>query len=117
MSENQKINDFLSDIQSIFPQQVEQIDSIRCLFNEASQELTEEIKYGGLVFFEFGSLIGGIFPYKGHISIEFSNGSSFSDPSGLLEGRGKRRRHLKILESKDIDDKNSSFFIKQSVFG
>ncbi len=117
VSENQKINDFLNDIQSISPEQVKQIDSIRCLFNGASQALTEEIKYGGLVFFKSGSLIGGIFPYKKHISIEFSNGADFNDSSGLLEGKGKRRRHLKIFKAQDIDDKNALFYIKQSVKG
>jgi len=62
---------------------------IRRLFNKASQALSEDIKYGGLVFMKSGSLIGGIFPYKNHISIEFSNGSSFSDSQGT-ETHGSR---------------------------
>ena len=117
VSGNQKINDFLNDVRSISLEQVEKINPIRCIFNGASQELTEEIKYGGLVFLKSGSLIGGIFPYKKHISIEFSNGADFSDPSGLLEGRGKRRRHLKIFEDQGIDDKNVSFFVEQAING
>lgn len=115
ITEHQKIISFLNDIELIAPEQVEPINSIRCLFNEESQELTEAIKYGGLVFFKSGAIVGGIFPYKNHISIEFSNGIDFSDPSGLLEGKGKRRRHLKIFKIQDINDKSVSFFIQQAI--
>ncbi len=112
-----RISEFINDVQSVAPEQAEIIDLIRRLFNETSDVLDEEIKYGGLVFLKSGSLIGGIFPYKNHISIEFSNGADFSDPQGLLEGKGKRRRHLKIHNHQDIDLKNAIFFIVQSVGG
>ena len=117
ISENQRVNEFLGDIQSIPPDEVEIVESIRRLFNEANHQLSEEIKYGGLVFLKSGSLVGGVFPYKKHISIEFSNGADFTDTSGLLEGKGKRRRHLKMYEAKDIKDKNVSFFVKQAISG
>ena len=110
-----KIREFINDVQSISAEQVEIIESIRGSFIEASQLLSEEIKYGGLSFLKSGSLIGGIFPYKNHISIEFSNGADFSDQQGLLEGKGKRRRHLKIYNLEDIKIKNADFFIQQSV--
>lgn len=112
-----RISEFINDVQSVAPEQAEIIELIRELFNKASQVLSEEIKYGGLVFLKSGSLIGGIFPYKNHISIEFSNGADFSDPQELLEGKGKRRRHLKINTRQDIDHKNAILFIEQSLGG
>ena len=112
-----RISEFINDVQSVAPEQAEIIELIRELFNKASQVLSEEIKYGGLVFLKSGSLIGGIFPYKNHISIEFSNGADFSDPQELLEGKGKRRRHLKIHTCQDIDLKNAILFIEQSLGG
>jgi len=60
-------------------------------------------------------LISGIFPYKNHISIEFSNGSNFSDASKMLEGKGKKRRHLKILEKQDIEAKNVEVLVAEAV--
>ncbi len=114
-TEQIKISKFINDIQSISPEQAKSIESIRELFNKASHDLSEEIKYGGLVFFKSDSLIGGIFPYKKHISIEFSNGVDFNDPHELLEGKGKRRRHLKIHMHQDINSKNAGFFIEQSL--
>ncbi len=105
----------MHDIRSVAPEQAEKIESVRSIFNKADQELTEEVKYGGLVFFKSGTLIGGIFLYKKHISVEFSYGADFSDPSGLLEGKGKKRRHLKLLEEQDIDKRSLAFFIKQAI--
>ena len=78
-SRQQKITNFIQDIQAINPEQVESLLAIRTLFNEINKTLTEEIKYGGLVFLNSDTLIGGIFPYKNHLSIEFSNGADFSD--------------------------------------
>jgi hypothetical protein len=110
-----RIKEFINDVQSVAPEQAEVIESTRRLFNNASQALSEEMKYGGIVFFKSGLLIGGIFSYKKHISIEFSNGADFSDPQGLLEGKGKRRRHLKIHNLQDVDLKNTNFYIGLSV--
>ncbi len=111
----QKIEYFISDIQSVNPEFAEIIELVRDIFTEESEELALGIKYGGLVFFKKDELIGGVFPYKKHLSIEFSDGANFSDPSSKLEGKGKKRRHLKIFKAADIDIKNALFFIKQAV--
>jgi hypothetical protein len=111
----QKVNDFISDIQSLNHEFAEIIELIRDMFTEESEELLLGIKYGGLVFFQKGELIGGVFPYKKHLSIEFSNGADFSDPTSKLEGKGKKRRHLKIIKADDIDTKNALYFVKQAV--
>ena len=34
--------------------------------------------------------------YAAHVSVGFFNGSALKDPAGLLEGAGKRMRHVKI---------------------
>ncbi len=52
---------------------------------------------------------------KEHISIEFSNGANFTDTNSVLEGKGKKRRHLKIYSPKDVAQKKSDYFIKQAV--
>jgi len=114
-SDNEKVNRFMDDLQSISPDKLEMIELIRKIFLRANQKLTEDIKYGGLVFNLSNSLVGGIFPYKEHISIEFSNGTDLPDPSGMLEGKGKKRRHLKIVEKQDIDTKNVNIFVAEAV--
>ncbi len=110
-----KVEDFIGDIQSLNPEFAEIIKLVRDIFTEESNELLLGIKYGGLVFFHKGELISGVFPYKKHLSIEFSNGAHFSDPSSNLEGKGKNRRHLKIFTAEDINTKDTLYFVKQAV--
>lgn len=114
-SENEKVNKFMDDLQSISSDKLELIETIRKIFLTANSDLIEDIKYGGIVFNQSNTLIGGIFPYKEHISIEFSNGANFPDLSGLLEGKGKKRRHLKIVEKQDIDKKDVGVFVAEAV--
>ena len=114
-SDNERVNKFMDDLQSISPPKLEMVESIRKIFVSANKELDEDIKYGGLVFNLSSVLIGGIFPYKEHISIEFNNGSDLPDPSGILEGKGKKRRHLKIVEKQDIDAKKVKVFVAEAA--
>ena len=115
ISNNHRVNDFLSDIKSLSNNQSEIVLSIRDLFLDASEGLDEDIKYGGIVFSLSKGLLGGIYVYKEHISIEFSNGADFTDTDSILEGSGKHRRHLKIYSPKDVAQKKSGDFINQAV--
>ena len=74
-STNDKINDFLSDIEAVSEQQFSLLLSLRTLFLDSNTALVEEFKYGGLTFNLDGGLIGGIYAYKKHISVEFSYGA------------------------------------------
>jgi len=114
-SDNDRVNMFMDDLQFLSPEKLEIIEIIREIFLRTNKELTEDVKYGGLVFNLSNALMGGIFPYKEHISIEFSNGANLPDPSGILEGKGKKRRHLKIVEKQDIDAKNVRVFVAEAV--
>lgn len=112
---NEKVNEFLIDIQSTFPNKYEMVEEIRKIFFNANSEIDEEIKYGGIAFNVSDQLIGGIYVYKQHISIEFSHGAQFTDSDGFLEGKGKLRRHLKILDIKDVKNKAIKVYIEQAV--
>ena len=114
-SDNDRVNKFMDDLNAISSDKLNLIDTIRKIFLSANSDLTEDIKYGGVVFNLSNVLIGGIYPYKEHISVEFSNGVNFHDPSGILEGKGKKRRHLKITEKQDIDTKNVGAFVAEAV--
>jgi hypothetical protein len=59
--------------------------------------------------------VGGIFSYKDHVSLEFSEGASFDDPDGRLEGKGKNRRHLKFVTVEDVEGKGAEGFLKQAL--
>ena len=73
-------------------------------------------KYGGEVIApnpEEDAFVGGIFTYKDHVNLEFSNGASFDDKNGHLEGKGKKRRHLKFEAEGDVMAKDTEHYLKQ----
>ncbi len=115
MSNRTKVDAFFEDIQFQSPEKFELLKSIRKIFHDANPKLDEEIKYGGLVFNLSNTLMGGIFVYSGHISIEFSFGAELTDPEKILEGKGKKRRHIKIRKAQDIHDKQVKNFIASAM--
>ncbi|MDR2154724.1 MAG: DUF1801 domain-containing protein [Burkholderiaceae bacterium] len=66
-----------------------------------SPAITEEVKYGGLLF-SAAHPFCGVFAYARHVSLEFGNGASLPDKYKALEGAGKLRRHIKLTSPRDI---------------
>jgi len=58
-------------------------------------KFSEEIKYGGILSTSCTGFCG-VFAYQNHATIEFSEGSQLPDPHGVLTGKGKSRRHIRI---------------------
>jgi len=46
---------------------------------------------------------GYVNAFKAHANVGFFHGASLADPSGLLEGEGKRMRHVKLRPGKELD--------------
>jgi len=42
--------------------------------------------------------------FKAHVSVGFFRGSELADPQGLLEGAGKRMRHVKLRPENQLDE-------------
>ncbi|MBV8907654.1 MAG: DUF1801 domain-containing protein [Sphingomonas sp.] len=42
--------------------------------------------------------------FSGHAAVGFYNGAALPDPAGLLQGSGKRMRHVKLKLNEDIDE-------------
>ncbi len=43
-----------------------------------------------------------IMPHKQHVNLGFFYGASLDDPSGLLEGSGKKMRHIKVRSIEEV---------------
>jgi uncharacterized protein DUF1801 len=43
--------------------------------------------------------------FKAHASVGFFHGDALADPAGLLEGQGKRMRHVKLRPGEELDNK------------
>jgi hypothetical protein len=52
--------------------------------------------------------------FSNHANVGFFNGSSLPDPAGLLEGTGKRMRHVKLGPGGCVDEKALARLITKS---
>jgi hypothetical protein len=46
---------------------------------------------------------GYVNAFKKHVNVGFFHGAALKDPAGLLEGTGKRMRHVKLLRGREPD--------------
>lgn len=77
-------------ILSVYPEAVEQVDGPDHL-----------ITYGrGL---RMGDQLWYVAPYKAHVNMGFIRGTDQADPAHLLEGTGKRLRHVKLRSMADVE--------------
>lgn len=101
---NQKVKNLLDYWEIDNPALYEIANSVRTRILQLFDTVDEEVKYGGILF-AAPEPFCGIFVYKQHVSVEFSHGAKIADPHGLLEGKGKGRRHLKLHTLEDVENK------------
>lgn len=46
---------------------------------------------------------GYVNAFKDHVNVGFFHGAQLNDPAGLLEGTGKRMRHVKLWPGREVD--------------
>jgi hypothetical protein len=46
---------------------------------------------------------GYVNAFKAHVNVGFFHGAALDDPAGLLEGTGKRMRHVKLRPGRELD--------------
>lgn len=94
-------------------------DAVKEIVDQIDPDVRYVPKYGGEVLVldpdDDNKFVGGIFSYKSHVSLEFSEGASFDDPNARLEGKGKFRRHLKFENVDDVNAKDTRGFLKQAL--
>lgn len=100
----------LEDIRLLGEEQFQIVEAVRALVRKTIKPLSEEVKYGGIVFAS-SIQFGGVFAYKEHVSVEFAQGAKIKDAEGFLEGGGKGRRHLKLKSVSDISAKKLAKYL------
>lgn len=111
-SKDEKVQKFLEDLMIFDNEKLNIIDELRKIVFANIKDASERIMYGGIMF-SCKKDWGGVFASKNHVSFEFGEGFQLNDPYNLLEGTGKKRRHLKIKTLADIKDKKVEFYVKQ----
>ncbi|MBV7317572.1 DUF1801 domain-containing protein [Shewanella sp. NIFS-20-20] len=86
------------------------VESVRALVKQIWPAVTEEAKYGGIIFCAEVSF-SGVFAYKKHVSVEFSVGAYIDDNFGFLEGKGQGRRHIKLANVSEVETKQLAAYL------
>ena len=100
-----RISKLLEDIRLLDPERFELVEALRKIVLDLNSSITEEVKYGGILF-SAGQPFCGVFSYAKHVSLEFGAGASLPDKYKVLEGEGKLRRHIKLSSAQDISGKH-----------
>lgn len=108
------VQEMLEDIRLVSEQNYEIVEAVRALVKKTIETTSEEVKYGGILFTS-GVQFGGVFAYKGHVTVEFGKGAKINDPFGFLEGSGKGRRHVKLMTASQVKDKKLAQYLSLAL--
>jgi hypothetical protein len=109
-----RADQFLEDIRLVSESRHDLVIRLRNLILSVDSGITEEVKYGGILF-SSGPPFCGVFSYTNHISLEFSRGSEIADKHHVLEGEGKHRRHIKVVAQSEISKKNIREYVSLAL--
>ena len=92
---------------------------LRALVRRLVPEAQEKI-YPGWGVADYGTDAPGrgfmsIGPQKGYVNLYFMNGVDLLDPDELLEGTGKRLKHVKIRQPEDLKKRSLHALIGQAA--
>lgn len=87
---------------------------LRTLMKEMDPDVQETLPHGILAF-KKKHIIAVANPTKNGITFAFSQGASFKDSYGLLQGVGNVSKHVKINTVYAIDTNALRYYIKQAL--
>lgn len=89
-------------INSLPEDKKEIVKALRSIILSIDPSLNESLKWKQPVYSKKGDICY-IFPTGGHVNLGFYKAMELKDPKKLLEGTGKKLRHIKIKSLEDID--------------
>lgn len=105
-----RITQLLEDIRALDEDRFELVQALRQRILALNASVSEDVKYGGLLF-SADAPFCGVFAYAKHVSLEFGAGASLPDPHQVLAGAGKLRRHIKLTALQDIAGKHVAEYL------
>jgi hypothetical protein len=93
---------------------------VRALVLERMPDAVEWIDTGnGLAAYgterKMSAVAFAIIPHKAHVNLQFADGADLEDPDGLVEGTGKRIRHVKFRSVEDVERPAARRLVDQQV--
>jgi hypothetical protein len=74
---------------------------LRAVVAEALPDGTEQVDFGNRLLaigrsMKMRDLLFAIIPHSAHVNLQLADGIDLPNPDGLIEGTGKRIRHIKV---------------------
>jgi hypothetical protein len=75
--------------------------ALRRVLTEAIPEAVEQVDFGNKLLavglsMKTRDLVFGVNPHTAHVNLQLADGVDLPNPDGLIEGTGKRIRHVKV---------------------
>jgi len=90
------------------------VEALRLMIRTEAPELREIMRMD-VPMYALRSEVCYIAPYSKHVNLGFLDGSALQDPDRLLEGTGKRLRHVKIQSPADADTPKLRSILREAV--
>jgi hypothetical protein len=87
---------------------------LRQIVLEAAPDAEESIKWAQPVYESNGPFCY-MKAFKNSVNFGFWRGVELEDPKGLLQGSGKKMRHVRLTSIDDVDDAEFAGFVRQAV--
>ncbi|MFD1040391.1 DUF1801 domain-containing protein [Virgibacillus byunsanensis] len=108
---NKEVNQFIETL----PDHTKELtNTLRKIIFEASDTITEEIKWGKPCYIENG-LVCYLQTAKSHVNLGFYFGATLEDKDNLLEGTGKKMRHIRVKKLEDIQTEKFISLIQEAI--
>jgi hypothetical protein len=108
---NDRVAALLQDLSLVNESNYALVQAVRKLALGVGKDVTEEVKYGGILF-SGSQAFCGVFAYTNHISLEFGDGANLPDAYGFLEGKGKQRRHIKLNTLDELKTRQVAHYVQ-----
>ncbi len=109
-----KVEQLLHDLQLTHPDLHALVQAVLSVIRAVAPKASEQVMYGGILF-SAPEHFCGVFAYSAYITVEFGKGAELADKHGMLEGKGKFRRHIKLQTVADIESKHLKNYIAQAL--
>lgn len=109
-----RVTQLLADISQANPAHHQLMQAVRKLILKLGTDVRDEVKYGGILFACVQPFCG-LFAYTQHVTLELGDGAHLPDDFQVLEGKGKQRRHIKLLSLADIEGKHVEHYLVLAV--
>lgn len=89
--------------------------SLRGLVRRTGLPLEEGVKWGNGCWIGVRGPVAYAHCEPDHVQFGFFSGASLSDPKGLLEGKGRFIRHVKLVRPGDVDPRPLGALLRQAA--